>query len=152
MLSVFEVVLLLAVSILWGCTNPLLRKGYSESSRDESLIPSSSEPSSAVASLTKFRNFHVWIPYVLNQAGSLLYYFTLANSDISLAVPICNALALVFSIVTSYSIGEQIHKPFQTIVGAAFVVIGVTLCVVTREGPESSRHPVSDLLNIRSEL
>jgi len=101
------------------------------SSHDDS---SASEPrngfvDSLYTFFVKLKNVRVWLPYVVNQSGSIMYYFALANSNLSLAVPICNALALVFSIFTSIALGEPIRRPWVTIVGAALVVAGVTLCL-----------------------
>jgi hypothetical protein len=78
------------------------------------------------------------LPYILNQSGSIVFYILLANSDLSLAVPICNALALVFSFITSYMLGEPIHKPIQTFLGASLVLVGVTICVSSSSSSSSS--------------
>lgn len=119
---------MILVGALWGCTNPLLRKGSVETSkyrrRKESLLASS---------LRSSLNVQVWLPYLLNQSGSLVFYFLLAKSDLSLAVPICNALALVFSFVTSLILGERLEKPIRSFLGAALVVVGVAICVSTQE-------------------
>lgn len=137
----YETVSLIFVGALWGCTNPLLRQGAMSSEEEPKSTPESSDVSSAkqgllstlLTFLKKLRHIRVWMPYVVNQSGSLLYYVTLAQSNLSIAVPICNALALVFSILTSVLLGERIHKPVQTVVGAALVVAGVTLCLNTAE-------------------
>ena len=119
---------MIIVGALWGCTNPLLRKGSVETARhtrrNESFLKSS---------LRCLLNVKVWLPYVLNQSGSLVFYFLLAKSDLSLAVPICNALALVFSFVTSLALGEKMQKPIRSFLGATLVVVGVTICVSTQE-------------------
>ena len=135
-----EVISILLVGMLWGCTNPFIRKG-SLSSKDPRVITDNSfrHKDSTFGSITnfviqqllKFRSIHVWIPYLLNQVGSLVFYYTLSNSNLSLAVPCCNALALLFSVGTSYMIGEQqsVNNPLRSIVGSAFVMGGVMLCV-----------------------
>uniref|UniRef100_A0A8C3ER99 Uncharacterized protein n=1 Tax=Corvus moneduloides TaxID=1196302 RepID=A0A8C3ER99_CORMO len=48
------------------------------------------------------------VPFLLNQGGSLLFYLTLASTDLSLAVPLCNSLALVVTLVTGKILGEDI--------------------------------------------
>lgn len=80
-------------------------------------------------SLNKFRQVRVWLPYALNQCGSVLYYFLLASSDLSVAVPVCNALSLVFSCITSYLLGERVDQPIKAIIGSAFVMAGVAICM-----------------------
>lgn len=146
---------MILVGALWGCTNPLLRQGAIESSssqtdtdgvtntEDSSRPSSSTKPgilASILAFLSKLKTVSVWLPYAMNQSGSLLYYVTLAQSNLSLAVPICNALALVFSILTSLVLGERIHNPIQTVVGAALVVGGVTLCLYSAEQQQHEDH------------
>ena len=138
---------LILVGALWGCTNPLLRKGSSEAKSsfghaETTAAAESSDPSSRssdsfarsffISSLSKFLHFRVWLPYLLNQSGSLLFYYALSKSDLSLAVPICNALALIFSIFTSFALGERVDKPARAIVGGALVMGGVTLCLSSR--------------------
>uniref|UniRef100_A0A8B9YYA7 Transmembrane protein 234 n=1 Tax=Buteo japonicus TaxID=224669 RepID=A0A8B9YYA7_9AVES len=48
------------------------------------------------------------VPFLLNQGGSLLFYLTLASADLSLAVPLCNSLALIVTLVTGRLLGEDI--------------------------------------------
>ena len=120
---------MLLVGALWGCTNPLLRKGSVEASATKT----SKSDSFLRSSLKSFLNVRVWLPYVVNQCGSVVFYILLAKSELSLAVPTCNALALLFSFVTSVALGEPVHKPFQTILGASLVVLGVAICVSTQE-------------------
>ena len=125
------------VGALWGCTNPILRQGSVEAEKQQSV--SSRRPRSFLkSSLLAFLNFRVWLPYLLNQSGSIVFYILLANSDLSLAVPICNALALVFSFLTSAMLGESIDKPVRSFLGAALVLVGVTICVSSQGQDEGS--------------
>lgn len=113
---------MILVGALWGCTNPLLRKGSVEVDKNQRL-----------SSLKALLNVKIWLPYLLNQSGSIVFYILLANTELSLAVPICNALALLFSFLTSVILGEPIQKPFRSFLGATLVVVGVTICVSTKE-------------------
>jgi drug/metabolite transporter (DMT)-like permease len=143
MTGIVDILSLVLVGAFWGCTNPLLRKGsteandYSSSSSSAPVKQKQASPETVAQkvafSLARFRHVRVWLPYLLNQAGSLLYYFTLSQSDLSLAVPICNGLSLVFSIVTTYLIGEKVDQPVRTAAGAALVVTGVALCLLSKE-------------------
>ena len=112
---------MLLVGAVWGCTNPLMRRG---SKKGTATIKEA---------LRSFAKFQVFLPFAINQSGSLLYYYTLSQSSLSLAVPICNGLALVFSLVTSAMLGESLDRPFRTILGATLVVFGVGLCLVASE-------------------
>ena len=134
----FDLCLLVLVGAFWGCTNPFLRKGAVEAKRNEESAAQGSEQSTSTLqvlknSAAKFLNIGVWLPYALNQSGSLLFYLALSRSDLTLAVPICNALALVFSVVTSFALGESVDKPARAVLGSALVMVGVGICVQSRE-------------------
>ncbi|XP_009944815.1 PREDICTED: transmembrane protein 234, partial [Leptosomus discolor] len=68
------------------------------------------------------------VPFLLNQGGSLLFYLTLASADLSLAVPLCNSLALIVTLVTGRILGEDIGGK-RAVAGMLLTVLGVTLCV-----------------------
>lgn len=136
-----DIVAMVLVGAFWGCTNPLLRQGSSKAEPSSSVAESDSPVSSLTQritkALTKFRHVGVWLPYLVNQSGSILYYYTLSQSDLSLAVPICNALALLFSIATAYVLGEPFSHPLQTTLGSALIMGGVAVCLVAREQVEN---------------
>jgi uncharacterized membrane protein len=158
--AIFEVLSLILVGALWGTTNPFLRQqannedgGVSEETSSpsthhdaadaaDSRAPQSQQSwiQSILSSLATFRRFGVWLAFLLNQSGSILFYYSLANSDISLAVPICNGLALLFSIATSHLLGERVDQPIRTLVGAALVVGGVAICLVATTRGEDERE------------
>lgn len=135
-----EFVCLIIVGMFWGCTNPLIRKGSLDSTttssssvshnrNDKSNTNKTKNVSSILNELLKFRFVRVILPYIINQLGSLFFYFTLSNTNLSVAVPVCNALALVFSIVTCWMIGEHVNYPIRSMLGSIFILIGVMLCV-----------------------
>lgn len=134
---------MIVVGALWGCTNPLLRKGSVEATSSSSSSPST-DPKNHISNkeasdsflasfLKSFIDIKVWLPYVLNQSGSLVFYILLAKSDISTAVPICNAMALLFSFATSSVLGETTKNPLRTALGASLILFGVTVCVSSQE-------------------
>jgi len=47
------------------------------------------------------------LPFILNQCGSVLYFLTLQNTDISLAVPVSNSLTFVFTAIMGWFLGEE---------------------------------------------
>ena len=119
---------MILVGALWGCTNPLLRKGAEEVEKNQPA-----NASSLKVVLMTFLNLRVWLPYLLNQMGSIVFYVLLANSDLTLAVPICNSLAMLFSFLTSACLGETIDKPLRAFAGATLVLVGVTICVSAQD-------------------
>mmetsp|Transcript_21135 Transcript_21135/g.31522 ORF Transcript_21135/g.31522 Transcript_21135/m.31522 type:complete len:152 (-) Transcript_21135:545-1000(-) len=142
---------LLLVGAVWGCTNPFLRRGMADDDNTTKATEHSSKTQSesktndskhmttethpekghVLQSLLSFRRISVWLPYALNQSGSLLYYRLLATSDLSLAVPICNALALAFGSVTAWFLGESVDNPMRAMCGCALISVGVIICMMS---------------------
>ncbi|ERE85416.1 transmembrane protein [Cricetulus griseus] len=91
---------------------------------------------------TLFLNTEYLMPFLLNQSGSLVYYLTLASTDLTLAVPICNSLAIVFTLIVGKVLGEDVGGK-QAVAGMVLTVIGITLCITssvtkTQDQPSSS--------------
>ncbi|XP_057896033.1 transmembrane protein 234 [Melospiza georgiana] len=113
------------VAALWGGTGPFLRAAAAgmEEQRGRGRLRQ------LLAEL-RFLSFN-WqylVPFLLNQAGSLLFYLTLASTDLSLAVPLCNSLALVVTLVTGKILGEDIGGK-RAVAGMLFTMLGVSLCL-----------------------
>ncbi|NXA03689.1 TM234 protein, partial [Sapayoa aenigma] len=68
------------------------------------------------------------VPFLLNQGGSLLFYLTLASTDLSLAVPLCNSLALIVTLVTGRILGEDVGGKWA-VAGMLLTILGISLCV-----------------------
>ena len=79
--------------------------------------------------LANFLSLRALIPFLINQSGSLLFYYAIGNSDISIAVPVCNSIAFLFTAVVSSMIGEESIPLPRAILGIAFVVLGTYLCI-----------------------
>ncbi len=52
--------------------------------------------------------------------------------DISSAVPVCNALSLVFTAATAAVLGERVDRPLQTLLGMLLVLAGLAVCVTSK--------------------
>jgi Putative transmembrane family 234 len=131
-----DIASLLLVGALWGCTNPFLRKGaLSEETKQPTYAQASNSSKRNIdiyiKQLLKFRSIEVWLPYVLNQTGSIAFYYLLSNSNLSIAVPCCNALALAFSVGTSWLMREHstVNHPIRSVIGSVAVMVGVMVCV-----------------------
>ncbi|XP_071050209.1 transmembrane protein 234 homolog isoform X3 [Onthophagus taurus] len=97
---------LILVALLWGATNPLIKRG----SKDIVKIKESSKIKQFILELKYlFTNIHYIVPMALNQLGSILYFFTLQNAEISMAVPVTNSLSFVVTAITGVILGE--NKP-----------------------------------------
>lgn len=73
-------------------------------------------------------NYRYVVPFLLNQSGSVVFYLTLASTDLSLAVPVCNSLALVFTMVTGKILGEDIGGK-GAVLGLFLTTLGISICV-----------------------
>uniref|UniRef100_A0A8B9T2U2 Transmembrane protein 234 n=1 Tax=Anas platyrhynchos TaxID=8839 RepID=A0A8B9T2U2_ANAPL len=122
-----EAAVLLLVAALWGSTGPFLRHG-----RGGAGGAAAPEPPEAAAGRDPLPGPQLqgeyMVPFLLNQCGSLLFYLTLASADLSLAVPLCNSLALIFTLVTGRMLGEDIGGK-RAMAGMVLTLLGVVLCV-----------------------
>jgi hypothetical protein len=115
MATLYEVASFVLVGALWGCTNPLLKAG-SEAAPPASAPGSSANGRGQLAAFfaeigALLANWKFVLPFLLNQCGSVAYVATLGSSAISLAMPICNSLALLFNCITSRLLGERALDP-----------------------------------------
>ncbi|XP_077644669.1 transmembrane protein 234 [Lonchura striata] len=126
MATVGQAVSLALVAALWGTSGPWLRAGAQER-RERS-------PRGLLEELRLLgRSRGCLLPFLLNQAGSLLFYLTLASTDLTLAVPLCNSLALIVTLVTGKILGEDIGGK-RAVAGMLLTVLGVSLCLAGAEG------------------
>ncbi|KAH8418590.1 hypothetical protein KR222_003030, partial [Zaprionus bogoriensis] len=120
------VVQLLAVGLLWGVTNPFIRLG---SQGIESVTDTGSRLRNFIAELrTVGSRLNYWIPFGLNQCGSLLYVWTLQSSNITIAVPVANSLSFAFTAITGYLLGEPLPGR-NVVIGTLLVCCGTTLMI-----------------------
>ena len=129
MISVTEAISLILVGALWGCTNPFMRQGSIDSKSSSKNTEEQEETKSVLKSLFRLARIKVWLPYLINQLGSLLYYKQLASSNLTLSVPICNATAMVFSCITSFFLGERVNQPRRAVLGVTLILLGVQICM-----------------------
>nr|XP_061824247.1 transmembrane protein 234-like [Nerophis lumbriciformis] len=127
MVTLVEVLSLMLVSVLWGCTNPFLKRG----TEGIEHVSKSNKVSQFLAEVKfLFLNVKYLIPFVLNQTGSLVYYYTLSTTDLSFAVPVSNSLTLLCTLLTGKLLGEDFGGK-QAVAGLFLTVFGITLCVIS---------------------
>uniref|UniRef100_A0A1A8PCI5 Transmembrane protein 234 n=2 Tax=Nothobranchius TaxID=28779 RepID=A0A1A8PCI5_9TELE len=127
MVTVAELFSLVLVSVLWGCTNPFLKKG---SEGIENLTKSNKVLQLLAEVKFLFLNLKYLVPFLLNQSGSLVYYYTLSTTELSLAVPVANSLTFLFTLLTGKLLGETFGGK-QAIVGMFLTMAGITLCIIS---------------------
>uniref|UniRef100_A0A1A8HTN8 Transmembrane protein 234 n=1 Tax=Nothobranchius kuhntae TaxID=321403 RepID=A0A1A8HTN8_NOTKU len=127
MVTVAELFSLVLVSVLWGCTNPFLKKG---SEGIENLTKSNKVLQLLAEVKFLFLNLKYLVPFLLNQSGSLVYYYTLSTTELSLAVPVANSLTFLFTLLTGKLLGETFGGK-QAVVGMFLTMAGITLCIIS---------------------
>ena len=121
------------VGILWGCTNPFIK--YAQAKNNGSSLPTNNnntvESKTYLNTIKKFvTDPFMFLPFLLNQSGSFFYYFIIASQPISVASPICNSLAFMFTAVTGYCyFKEELHSLSLLLIGVAFVLTGSFICI-----------------------
>ncbi|XP_067389908.1 transmembrane protein 234 isoform X1 [Emydura macquarii macquarii] len=121
----WEVSALLLVAILWGGTNPFLKTGTEGLEK----VKQGNRVLQLLAEM-KFLclNYKYMVPFLFNQCGSIVYYLTLATTDLSLAVPLCNSMALIVTMVTGKILGEDFGGK-RAMGGMLLTILGVALCI-----------------------
>ncbi|KYQ88230.1 hypothetical protein DLAC_11833 [Tieghemostelium lacteum] len=127
-MNIYNILSLVLVGLIWGGTNPLIKRGSEGVSRVQK---------SNFLLQILFEFYYLWsrlsyaIPMIINLSGSIVFFYTLSQTDISLVVPISNSLTFLFTSVTGLLLGEQtLH--FRSYIGMLFVLIGVTICVSSK--------------------
>jgi len=119
-----DLVWCIAVALIWGITNPFIKKGTEGVEKVQAP--------GFIQRITKevlffICNWKYTLPWILNQSGSILYYWTLSTSKLSLVVPVTNALTLAITVVAGRLLGESAGGPLLYL-GVGLVFAGVTLC------------------------
>ncbi|XP_076733663.1 transmembrane protein 234 isoform X2 [Maylandia zebra] len=119
MVTVVELLSLLLVSVLWGCTNPFLKRG----TEGIENVTKTSKVAQLLAELRfLFLNIKYLVPFLLNQSGSVVYYYTLSTT--------ANSLTLLCTLLTGKFLGEEIGGK-QAVVGMFLTMAGITLCIIS---------------------
>ncbi|GLV36444.1 uncharacterized protein CBL_08935 [Carabus blaptoides fortunei] len=122
------IVSLVSVALLWGGTNPLIKKGSTDIKKIEAKSPIKRFFLELKYLIT---NWKYILPMALNQSGSVLYFLTLQNVDLSLAVPVTNSLTFVFTALVGWILGEKLPSR-QSLLGILFIFLGAVLCFLDK--------------------
>ncbi|KAI9469215.1 hypothetical protein BX667DRAFT_473305 [Coemansia mojavensis] len=112
-------------AICWGLTNPFIKRG---SEGIEKIKKDTWLAQTLAEAWFLFTSWKYILPLAINLSGSAVYYYTLSSADITIAVPITNSLALVFTVLGGTLIGEK-RPTRKEIIGMLCIVLGVGLCV-----------------------
>lgn len=119
-----EILKYLFVSILWGFTNPLIKRGTFGLDQIQLEHKEWVKYHEVKYLLTRWQYL---IPQIINLSGSAVFYYLLGESDISRVVPIANSLTFVMTCLASYVLGESLKT--ADLVGIGLIITGVLLCV-----------------------
>ncbi|CAM9387440.1 unnamed protein product [Ectocarpus sp. 4 AP-2014] len=126
----------LAVGACWGCTTPFIKDGMSSKLEpDTQQQPTTNENNrlrKLFGPLRSLASVKAATPFLLNQSGSTLFYYLLSSQDMSTAVPVCNALSLVFTAATAMALGEKVDHALRTATGIVLVLVGLAVCVTSK--------------------
>ncbi|KAK8795533.1 hypothetical protein WA158_000190 [Blastocystis sp. Blastoise] len=112
------------VGALWGCTNPFLNSGVKRKSNSVQT-----ESSMWRYFISMWTNIAFLIPYALNQSGSLLFWYLLGKTNMSITVPVCNGLNFIFTALMSRILGEKASLGWKSIFGIILMAIGLSICI-----------------------
>mmetsp|Transcript_6595 Transcript_6595/g.6833 ORF Transcript_6595/g.6833 Transcript_6595/m.6833 type:complete len:125 (+) Transcript_6595:293-667(+) len=115
----------LSVGILWGCSNPFIKRGsMRKDSRKEATI--------FETIWFVLRNPSILIPFLVNQSGSLMFYYLLATEGLTTSVLICNSLTFGFTGLTAWLLGERVNSLALLTLGTALVILGTAICMSSK--------------------
>lgn len=131
---------MIAVGLIWGSTNALMKKGAIIWEQKTLNSPSSTPNQTPtqlhhriIMSLQNYLNLIItWqysLPLLLNLSASASFFAILGHTPISLAVPVTNATTFAATAVFGMLLGEE-TKPGYALFGTLIIVLGVWLCVM----------------------
>ena len=113
-----SIIKMLFVSVLWGSTNPLIKKFSSGIENCQSNVEK--------LKFLLFRPFYLF-SLLGNQLGSVLFYVLLGSTDLGIAVPVVNSLTLLFTAIVGAIMGEG-QVGVKGAVGTLLIMIGTGIC------------------------
>lgn len=126
---------ILVTAILWGGTDPLLKFFGRQSSVDQDpsgvFKQKNDETSNWIINLFRelrgfFGHWKYSLTFAANQLGSATFVLALVNSDLSIAVPVTNALKFLFTLIVGRLIGES-HLSKRSSLGLMLILTGCLL-------------------------
>lgn len=120
---------MVAIGLVWGATNALMRRG---ALLWDQALSSSSNSTKFLSSLRRWlKLLSIWqytLPFLLNLTASATFFAILSNAPISLAVPVTNATTFAATAVFGMLLGEDTRVGYA-LFGTALIGLGVWLCI-----------------------
>lgn len=125
-----DVVAPLLVGLIWGATNPLIKRGAvaAEEKKHKHKQQTTEEAGWLNQWVLWLSTPTLVVPQLVNQSGSVLFTYLLGSGrDLSTLVPVANSAALAINAVTDLALGEQLDRGLL-VLGVVLVAAGVLLC------------------------
>ena len=127
---------MIAVGLVWGATNALMRRGAviwdqaleSSPPPDPTRIPFDRFGASIGKWVKLLTIWQYSVPFFINLSASATFFAILSQTPISQAVPVTNATTFAATAVFGVLLGENTHLGFA-FVGTLLIVLGVWLCI-----------------------
>ncbi|CAO2034280.1 unnamed protein product [Urochloa humidicola] len=117
---------IVAVGLVWGATNALMRRGALVWDRRSRASPSGGGVLQRWAALLLTWQYSA--PFAANLCASAALFALLGAAPISVAVPVTNAVTFAATAVTAAFLGERV-RPATALLGTALIVLGVWVCI-----------------------
>ncbi|CAN6463022.1 unnamed protein product [Victoria cruziana] len=121
---------MVAVGLVWGATNALMRKGALLWEHRHSQVRCSHHRGLLGTARKWAALLLVWqytLPFLLNLSASAAFFVALGSAPISLAVPVTNAVTFASTALFAALLGEP-TRLFPALLGTTLVAVGVWLC------------------------
>ncbi|GJN12009.1 hypothetical protein PR202_ga30252 [Eleusine coracana subsp. coracana] len=116
---------MVAVGLVWGATNALMRRGALVWDRRSRASPSGGLIRRWLALLLTWQYS---APFAANLCASASFFALLGAAPISVAVPVTNAVTFAATAVAAAVLGERV-RPGPAVLGTALIVLGVWVCI-----------------------
>ncbi|KAL1189210.1 hypothetical protein V5N11_032623 [Cardamine amara subsp. amara] len=126
---------MVAVGLVWGATNALIRRGaLAWDSKKSSTTDSPPQIRHKILiALRDWINLLLFwqysVPFLINLSASATFFALLSHSPISLAVPVTNATTFAATAAFGILLGEETQIGLA-LLGTTFIVFGIWLCVL----------------------
>ncbi|XP_010493032.1 PREDICTED: transmembrane protein 234 homolog [Camelina sativa] len=129
---------MVAVGLVWGATNALIRRAAlawdnRKSSTTESSPPTLQIRRKIMIAIRDWINLLLFwqysVPFLVNLSASATFFALLSHAPISLAVPVTNATTFAATAAFGILLGEETQIG-PALLGTSFIVFGIWLCLV----------------------
>ena len=76
-----------------------------------------------------FTRIKFLVPFLLNQAASILNNFLVAKSDLSISVPVVNCITFIVTFITMRLIKGDSLIDIKFFAGSVLIMLGLYLCL-----------------------